>query len=237
MAARLLLGVVVLGCLVGCLPQTKKVEVDLARLDRNVGDLRSLQAEQVTELAALRAEIRDLSGRLDEVEHAHREKLGGLTSLQGDVSRLNQRIPPPAIVPVQTLEEDEASLPDLPVDVGQRFADGLAKIRSGAFAQASGPLQEALDLSPTNVWAPQILFWIGLVGEATGDLQKAAAAYLEIVSRFPKHQRTALALLRQGTVFIRLGDKKAARLAFKKLTVDFPKSPEAARARERLKDV
>jgi TolA-binding protein len=237
MAWRRLGGAVVVSALSACVPQVDTLKVDLARLDRNVGDLRSLQAEQVTEVAALRAELRQLTGRLDEIEYSQREKLGDLSTMQGDLSRLSQRMPPPAIVPVQALEADEGSIPDLPVDVGQRFAEGLTRIRAGNFAQAGAPLQEALDLGPTNAWAPQILFWIGLVGEATSDLPKAASAYLEIVSRFPKHSRTPLALLRQGTVFIRLGDKKAARLAFKKLTVDFPKSPEAQRARERLKDV
>ena len=228
---------VVLALFSGCVPQTKNLEVEIARLDRNLGDLRNLQAEQVTELAAVRTELRQLSGRLDEFEHSQSEKLGSLSAIQGDLSRLNQRIPPPPIVPVAALEEDEAMISDLPVDVGQRFGEGLAKIRSGAFPLAVGPLQEALDLAPTNAWAPNIIFWIGLSGEATGDLKKAAASYLDIVARFPKHNRTRLALLRQGTVFIRLGDKKAASLAFKKLTADFPKSAEAARARERLKDL
>jgi len=237
MVGRILVGAAVVSVMTACAPKLDTLQVDVSRLDRNVGDLRNLQAEQVTEVAMLRTELRQLAGRLDEIEHAQREKLGNLTTMQGDLSRLSQRMPPPAIVPVQALEEDEGSISDLPVDVGQRFADGLARIRAGNFAQAGAPLQEALDLGPTNAWAPQILFWIGLVGEATSDLPKAAASYLEIVSRFPKHSRTPLALLRQGTVFIRLGDKKAARLAFKKLTADFPKSPEAARARERLKDV
>lgn len=234
---RLIVGVVVVAVLGGCAPQSKNLEADLARLERSLGDLRNLQAEQVTELASVRGELRQLSGRVDEIEHSQSEKLGNLSALQGDISRLNQRVPPPAIVPVAALEEDEAMISDLPVDVGQRFAEGLAKVRAGAFPAAVGPLQEALDLAPTNVWAPHIIFWIGLIGEATGDLKKAAASYLDIVARFPKHQRTRLALLRQGTVFIRLGDKKAAGLAFKKLIADFPKSAEAARARERLKDL
>lgn len=220
-----------------CAPQSKNLEVELQRLERNLADLRNLQAEQVTEIASVRSEVRQLIGRLDEVEHSQSEKLGSLSAMQGDLSRLSQRVPPPAIVPVAALEEDEGMISDLPVDVGQRFAEGLTKIRAGAFPAAVGPLQEALDLAPTNVWAPHIIFWIGLSGEATGDLKKAAASYLDIVARFPKHPRCRLALLRQGTVFIRLGDKKAAGLAFKKLIADFPKSAEAARARERLKDI
>lgn len=232
----LVCGVVAAGA-AGCVPQAKNLEAELARLDRNVGDLRNLQAEQVTELASLRTEVRQLSGRLDEIEHSQSQKLGSLSAIESDLSKLSQRVPPPPIVPVKALEEDEAMIPDLPVDVGQRFGEGLARIRAGNFPQAVGPLQEALDLGPTNAWAPNIIFWIGLSSEATGDLKHAAASYLDIVARFPKHQRTPLALLRQGTVFIRLGDKKAAQLTFKKLSAEFPRSQEAARAKERLKDL
>jgi len=64
---RTVWSVVLVGVAAGCVPQSKNLEVELARLDRNLGDLRSLQAEQVTEIAAMRTELRQLSGRLDEI--------------------------------------------------------------------------------------------------------------------------------------------------------------------------
>jgi TolA-binding protein len=57
-----------------------------------------------------------------------------------------------------------------------------------------------------------------------------------VLAKFPKSGRAPLALLRQGSLMIRLGDAKTAKVVFKKLVADYPKSAEASRARERLKE-
>ena len=69
------------------------------------------------------------------------------------------------------------------------------------------------------------------------DNGKALAAYHEVVTKYPKHQRAALALYRQALVFIRLKDSKTAGLTLRKLIAEFPGSSEAAQAKEKLKDL
>jgi len=223
--------------LTGCADKTAQLRMDVARVEGGLNDLRQLQADQVTELSALRAEIRQLAGRLDEFEHSQRGALGVPPPGGIEVPPAGPRVPPPAIVPVTTLEADEALVATLPADVAQRFAAGLARVRSGAFAEAIAVLQETLDVSFGNEWAANVVFWIGISQEGLGDSRRAVSTYIDLVSRFPRHERTPLALFRQGSALIRDGNSKAAQLAFRKLIADFPRSPEASRARERLKDL
>ena len=81
------------------------------------------------------------------------------------------------------------------------------------------------------------LFWQGVAFDGLSDNRGALKAYSEVVSRYPKSNRAPSALYRQSLVFVRLGDKKTATLSLRKLLDDYPKSPEAAMAKDKLKEL
>src|ERR1700751_5063499 len=83
------------------------LENDIRRVQSNVTDLRSFQAEQTTKISSLETELRQISGRLEELELARNRKLGtDLSNLPQDLSDLKPRVPPPPIVPAAMLEND-----------------------------------------------------------------------------------------------------------------------------------
>ena len=51
----------------------------------------------------------------------------------------------------------------------------------------------------------------------------------------PQSDKVAGALLRQGSAFAELGEKLNARLVLQELVEKYPQSPEAGRAKQRLK--
>jgi TolA-binding protein len=81
------------------------------------------------------------------------------------------------------------------------------------------------------------LFWEGVAFDGLHDDRQALRAYAEVVSRYPKSQRAPSSLLRQASVLVRLGDPKAARLSLQKLLDDYPRAPEAAIAKDKLRDL
>jgi TolA-binding protein len=54
---------------------------------------------------------------------------------------------------------------------------------------------------------------------------------------YPKSDRAAPSLLKIGLAFLQMGNKSEARLAFQKVVNDYPGSPEAGQAREKLKSL
>lgn len=225
----------------GCVP-TNKTATDLARLESSLGDLRSFQAEQTTEIATLKSELRALSGRVEELEFSQNQRLGkDLTTLKDDLSSLRQRVPPPPIVPLPALEADEALAKQLPQEPGRLLGDALQLIREGKFREAMPMLQSGLDQSYNNDYAANMLFWMGVASDGLGDNKGSLRAYNELASSFSKNptkkDRIPLALMRQASVFVRLGDGKAAALTLKKLIADFPKAPEVPVAKQKLKDL
>lgn len=207
-------------------------------LQRDIADIRKLQAEQTVQLSSMQDEVSKLSGRMEELEFGQRNRVvGSLDTLQRDLTALQQRVPPPPIVPVNALEQDEASVAGATEEAARRFGEGLAKIRLGQYEQAIPLLQESVNLSYGSDGSSHALFWIGVAGDGLGDNKRSLAAYNELASRFPKSKRAPLALLRLASVFIRLNDSKTAKLTLQKLIAEFPKAAEAAQAKTKLKDL
>lgn len=213
---------------------------DLDQLEQSIKDVRALQSEMSERVDGINSEVMTLSGRMDRLEF--KERPGGegdVSALKEDITKLKKKLPPPPIVPVSVLEEDERYSATLSPALSELFGKALDFIREGSFRDALKPLEEALDKSmeENKETSARVLFWSGVAYDGLGDTKRALTAYNEFAIRFPKHQRTPLALLRQASVFIRLGDSKTAKLALKKLIAEFPKSSEAEQAREKMKHI
>lgn len=217
---------------------TQKLEQDVENLQISLKDLRSLQADQTSKISALEEDLRKISGSIEEVQFATDQKIGrSIENLQGDVSLLRKRVPPPSIVPEAEFAKDEEGLGGLPSELSGPVAQGLQSLREANFERALAFWDESLDLAVGTDWEPLTLFWRTVTLEGLQRSPEAVQEYLSLVKRFPKYQRAPLALYRQGTLLQRMGDKKVSRLAFTKLIGDYPKSPEATQARQILSDL
>lgn len=233
--SRVLIGIVALGVgVIACTPQVSKV--DIGRVQTDIGSVRSNQADISSQISRLESELRALSGRLDELQHtvANRSQVD-LIQLKEEIAAIRKRLPPPAVVPIAALEEDEEAALRFPEETAQPILDALTSMRSGAFSSAAEQLESARQSQPSSSAAALITFWSGILFEGMSDYRSALNAYYDFTQRFPKHARTPLVLLRQSSALIRLGDAKTASLVLKKLMAEYPKSPESERAKEKLK--
>ena len=213
----------------GCVPAA--FEQRVKRLESSINDIRSFQAEQTSQIADLQKELHSLTGKTEELEYSTNRKYGtDLDALKQDLSTLKRRVPPPANVPVQPLEEDEA--------LAERgsfsyLSDALLKLRSGNYTDAMPQLQQAQSVMPADYQA-QVTFWMGITYDGIGEYKNSLATYNDLVTKFPRSRRAPLGLIRQASVFEKLGDGKAAQFALQKLVNDYPDSPEAISMKSRL---
>jgi tetratricopeptide (TPR) repeat protein len=188
-------------------------------------------------MATLEGQLRELAGRLDEIEHTLGRRVETeLADFRQMLSTLQGRLPPPALVPQKFLEEDEGRAQGFPEEVAQPLAEVFLALRSGNYSRA----REALVLAEQfarGSYLKEILFWKAVTLEGLGEFRTALSIYHELAVAFPKDSRAAAVLLRQAQVLVRLGDAKTAALILKKLMADWPKASEAALARDRLKEL
>jgi len=94
--------------------------------------------------------------------------------------------------------------------------------------------------------ADNALYWAArcyvLMGDATPTraddfYNQAISKFYDVGTTYPKGEKTPPALWEQGNLFIRLGDVPDARIVFARLIRDYPSSPEAAKARQKLAEL
>ena len=206
---RLSKGLILMLCLLcsSCGESVSKLRLDMNKLTQSMSDMRNFQAEQTTQLESLRGDVRDLTGRLDLIEHSQNTRIGSdISNLKNDLTSLKKRVPPPSIVPLSPLEKDEVLVSSLPEEIGKLLDDSLQRLREGNYQVAVPALRSALDMSAGRDYSANILFWLGVSYDGLEDNRNALASYNEILTRFSRHERAALALSREASVFLRLGD-------------------------------
>lgn len=83
----------------------------------------------------------------------------------------------------------------------------------------------------SNAW-----FWQGEAEYQLGNYPGAALAYEQVISKFPKSNKTPSAYLKQGISFYKAGKKDAGKIRLEELIKKHPDSPEAQRAKQYIKD-
>jgi len=89
---------------------------------------------------------------------------------------------------------------------------------------------------PESELVPDALYFIGQ-SYASSAPDSASAYYQRVVQDHPKSPRAAAALYNLGLLAERRKDNTAAKDAYNQLTKAYPKSDEAALARDRLKAI
>ena len=95
--------------------------------------------------------------------------------------------------------------------------------------------KEFLKRNPKSKLAPSAQYAIGESHLALKEFNNAIVEFDEVRRRYPQTERVPSALLGQGLAFTELGEKLNARLVLQELVEKYPQSPEAARAKQRLK--
>ena len=122
-----------------CSCSTQRLDDEIDHLKINLKDLRSIQAEQTTKISALEDEVRKITGSIQEVQYATDQKIGrSIEDLQGDVSLLRKRVPPPSIVPDAELAKDEEGLAGLPSELSGPVSQGLQDRKSTRLNSSHG---------------------------------------------------------------------------------------------------
>ena len=216
--------------------------------DRSKADLRIVKAQQLEyadRFDALESSITNLNARIEKLEFyqvsrkndlsARRELsspavtgIAPIRSRSDDRSLATRSANTSAVVPMNLLQQDRSN-PNL--------GDALSSIQANRFAIASDILLELKRAGVGSDSLPLILFWEGVCKEAVFDNKAAIASYSELTQQYPRHERAAVAMLRQASIFIRIGEKDLARLTLEQITKDYSDTQSAEKAYRKLRDL
>ncbi|MBI5561280.1 MAG: tol-pal system protein YbgF [Deltaproteobacteria bacterium] len=115
------------------------------------------------------------------------------------------------------------------------YAKGYKAAIDKRLDEAQESLAAFLASYPDHKLASNAQYWLGEVYYAKGDFERAVLEFDKVVKKYPKAEKTAAAMLKEGYSFEKLGSVKEARVLLEDVVERFPKSTEAKLAKERLK--
>jgi len=216
--------------------------------------LRGKAAGLSADIIRLGEEVQALRGRVEEAEHAARQKDGSyqdlVTSREERFTRLDEMIRQNR-EKIAVLEQylDFETTGRGP-GAGTEPANGKKQLSEEEIYQAAKAAFDTADYDtaregfekllkryPNSQNADNAQFWIGEIYYRQKWYEKAILEYQSVIEKYPKGNKVQASLLKQGFSFFHLGDKANARLIFQELNRKYPDSNEAAIAREKLKTI
>jgi tol-pal system protein YbgF len=228
---------ILLPCLVlsGC-PEgrIRALEEVSARQSSDIESIRGIQAENTAAIGELRAELSRLTGKMEEVQYVAKDKT---EELQRSLERVSQRVPPPAGVPEELLNEDDSLLARVSGPAADQFRNALRLLRDGDFQGSRSAFESFASENPNTAFTDNAYFWLGVIYEKLNLPDRAVGAYSEAFQRFPAEDRVAPALLRLAELFLANDSKKDAVLTLQKLVDEHPNSPSGRKGKEMLAEL
>jgi tol-pal system protein YbgF len=190
-------------------------------------------ADVMLRLDRLEAEIRQLTGKIEQMEFAQRavaqdaaRRFGDiefrLTELEGgDVSAL------PPVAPLGAVTDDQVAAAGPEVSISER-ADldrAIEDVNQGRFDLGEDRLRAFLTGYPGSPLTGEALYWMGESQFVRGAFQNAARSYLDGYNSDRSAPSAPRNLMRLGVTLGRLGQLNEACLTLREVRKQFPSGP------------
>ena len=115
---------------------------------------------------------------------------------------------------------------------------GICYAGLGNYQKSVESLRKVVDKFPQSQYAPDALERIGIYyWQGLEDLGKAVITFREFLEKYPNNRLAPYILYDLGLIFTKLESYKQAKQEYLTLIRNFPESPRAKQARERLKEI
>ena len=208
-------------------------------------------------LTKLRTEQNDRLDKLESASHNQLEVANQLQQLKDEVAKLRGQ------VELLTFEQDQAAKrqKDFYVDLDTRlrkmetasadasqqpapkadpaaetqdFGAGLTLFKNGKFKDAAESFRNFIRTYPSSSFTTGAYYWGGNAHFQLREWAKAAELYAGLPAKWPDDPKAPDALLKLADAQQEMGDAKSARKTLESLPVQYPGTPAATQARQRL---
>lgn len=250
-----LAGVVLCAALGGCALKSdvQRVETEVSILRQEMTRRDSVRAAQLNEIIATQQTLMDsLGATIIETQGVVRELQGSmandlynvqqqLVTLQELSGQSQQRLSALRAqieargqqMAADTLEEAAVEAPGA-ASAEQMYQASLQELRRGSTSTARMGFRQLLQSYPDGPRAADALYFIGESFSADSP-DSAVVYYQNVIGSHSGSTRVAPSLFKLGLIAEQRGDEAEARAYFERVVGEFPRSDEAALAREKLR--
>jgi tol-pal system protein YbgF len=231
-ALFLLVAALVPGCAPSAYYRTTEGQLDsllttqaqmVKRMDRMDKKLDEARIGVGVSRATTESRLTQLSERLDVVVGKLEEAQARMLQLGLNVESVKQRV-------AQSASRDTSVV----LDPEEAYRAAYSDYAAGRYKLAAESFREYLKHYPDTEVSDNAQYWVGESLYAQGDFPAAIVEFGAVVDRYPKGDKVPASLLKIGIANQRLGNTAEARKSLQRVIQKYPKSPEAALAKERL---
>ncbi|MDH5643838.1 MAG: tetratricopeptide repeat protein [Gemmatimonadota bacterium] len=208
---------------------TRSISDSLAAQRQTVFSLQGLMRGELTEIQRQLLAIQELFGQNQARLNELRRQLGNTPGPQPVVQQPSQ--PGQEAQPLAPPPPPRPEAGPGPEDL---FELGVQQLRRGSPQAGRTVFRRLLSDFPDHERAADAVYWIG---ESFRQEEPDSAVYYfeRVASQFPESPRSPQAIYRIGLDAERRGDDAQAREAFNRVVANYPRSPEAELARQKLR--
>jgi tol-pal system protein YbgF len=197
-----------------------------ATLTSQIEQSQRAQLELTNQLEALRGEIAKLRGQVEVLTY----ELEAATKRQKDFYLdLDNRL--------RTLEtKPEAAAADSdPAAEAAEYEAALNLLKAGKFADAQSAFEAFIVARPQSTFTPAAHYWAASSSFQAKNYTRAAELYQQVHTQWPEDVRAPEALIGLANTQQMQGDAKGAKKTLETVVAEYPGTPAADVARQRLK--
>ncbi len=199
------------------------LDARVGRIDRIVSNNSLVQLSQ--QLEAQQQELRQLRGRIEELQNENAKLRQEQRDLYGDLDRrLNEARAVAATAPPPANPADEQALYDR----------ALEQLRSRDYAGAADSLRSLAASYPDGALADNTQYWLGEAYYVTQEFDHAAVAFQRVLTDWPDSRKAPDALLKLAYTQLEQGNAAAGRANLQQVIEKYPGTDAARLATERL---
>ena len=212
-------------------------------LKSDVAEVRKLSADIQATIDSTKTEMQAMNGKLDDMSISLKKPTEDLARYREDADKriiaLEERI----LKLQSNLDEytkkvaELAQAKEVPPTPDSVYMKGLDTFKSGDMPAAREIFTKFLEQYPQHDLAANAHYWIGETHYSEKSYEPAILAFQDVIKNFPTKDKVPAAMLKQAMAFNAINDTKSAKYVLKKLEEAFPKSDEAAKAKELLKTI
>ncbi|GHT36916.1 hypothetical protein AGMMS49593_02860 [Endomicrobiia bacterium] len=204
--------------LVGCVPahvvtslkgEVSQLQIQYRELQQNHADLYAKVDSSLTNLGALNASVQDLQDRV---------------SVLNQVPNLNEMKAKDV--------KDGCTKSVLPSSV---YQSAYGDYSMGKYDIACSGFQSFVDKYPNTELAPQAQFYMGECYYSSGMFDKALEEYNKVEEHYKRSGLVSSARFKMAMCYEMLGESDESSSVLSSILKDFPQSPEASRAKEKIR--
>lgn len=212
-------------------------------LKSDVTAVRKLAADIQASIDSTKTDMQAMNGRIDDMAISLKKPSEDLARYREDADKRIIALEDRVIKLQSTLDEftkkmgELAQTKDVTPTPDSVYMKGLDTFKAGDMPAAREIFTKFLEQYPKNELAANAHYWIGETYYSEKNYEPAILAFQEVIKNYPQKEKVPAAMLKQAMAFKAINDIKSAKYVLKKLAEGFPKSDEAAKAKELLKEM